>query len=62
MQTPVEGGFARLNANGTVDTTFGTSGVVSTGALASLMVQADGRIVAIGSNAGDLVLSRYLGN
>jgi len=62
MQTPVEGGFARLNANGTVNTTFGTSGVVSTGALASLMVQADGKIVAIGSNAGDLVLSRYLGN
>ena len=62
MQNPIEGGFARLNTNGTVDTTFGTSGVVSTGPLASLLVQGDGKIVAIGSNAGDLVLSRYLGN
>ena len=27
-QTPIEGGFALLNANGTVDTSFGTGGAV----------------------------------
>lgn len=61
-QSPVEGGFARLNTNGTVDTTFGTAGVVSTTApLASLLVQTNGNIVTIGSSGEDLVLSRYLG-
>jgi uncharacterized delta-60 repeat protein len=61
-QGTTEGGFARLNANGTVDTTFGTNGAVSTAPLASLLVQTNGNIVTIGSNLGDLVLSRYLGN
>ena len=61
-QTPIEGGFALLNANGTVDTSFGTAGAVGTGALASLLVQSNGKIVAIGSDGGDLVLSRFLAN
>jgi uncharacterized delta-60 repeat protein len=56
------GAFARLNTDGTLDTTFGTDGVVSTASLATLLVQTDGNIVAISSNGGDLVLARYLGN
>jgi uncharacterized delta-60 repeat protein len=56
------GAFARLNTDGTLDTTFGIGGVVATASLASLLVQTDGNIVAVGSNGGDLVLARFLGN
>jgi uncharacterized delta-60 repeat protein len=56
------GAFARLNADGTLDTTFGTSGVVATAPLATLLVQTDGNIVAVGSSGGDLVLARYFAN
>jgi len=56
-----------LQANGQIlvgglDTTFGIGGVVATASLASLLVQTDGNIVAVGSNGGDLVLARFLGN
>jgi uncharacterized delta-60 repeat protein len=65
---------ARVNNNGTLDSTFGTGGQVRTsfgdlngGANAGLL-QADGKIVAVGFNATptrkgvDFALARYLGN
>ena len=66
--------IARLNSNGTLDSTFGTAGEVRTslgdlngGANAGLL-QSDGKIVAVGFNATptqkgvDFALTRYLGN
>lgn len=62
-QTPIEGGLARLNANGALDTTFGAKGVISPATpLAAVLVQTDGKIVTIGSSGENLVLSRYFGN
>jgi uncharacterized delta-60 repeat protein len=65
---------ARINSNGTLDSTFGTAGEVRTsfgdlngGANAGLQ-QADGKIVAVGFIATptrkgvDFALARYLGN
>ena len=66
--------IARMNSNGTLDSTFGTAGEVRTslgdlngGANAGLL-QSDGKIVAVGFNATpaqrgvDFALTRYLGN
>ncbi len=65
---------ARLNSNGTLDTTFGTGGEVRTsfgdlnGGATAAVLQPDGNIVAIGFNATptrkgvDIALARYLGN
>lgn len=65
---------ARYNANGTLDTTFGTNGIVTTivgetgiDRIYSLAVQSDGKIIAAGgrNNASffyDVVLVRYLGD
>ena len=66
--------IARINSNGTLDSTFGTAGEVRTslgdlngGANAGLL-QSDGKIVAVGFNATptqrgvDFALTRYLGN
>lgn len=66
--------IARINGNGTLDSTFGTAGEVRTslgdlngGANAGLL-QSDGKIVAVGFNATptrkgvDFALTRYLGN
>ncbi|WP_323188224.1 hypothetical protein [Streptomyces sp. NBC_00249] len=61
--------LARYNTNGSLDTSFGTDGMVTTdfgandGAVKTA-VQADGRIVAVGVNfsgvgGGDVVLARY---
>jgi uncharacterized delta-60 repeat protein len=61
--------LARLNANGSLDSTFGSGGLVTTSVggvedLAAVLVQPDGKIVAIGSanNFSDLAVVRYLGN
>lgn len=53
---------ARVNANGTLDNTFGSSGfyydpTAKTYKFAAQ--QADGKIIAFGSNAGDFVLTRH---
>jgi Domain of unknown function (DUF5122) beta-propeller len=62
-------GLARVNANGTLDASFGTGGTVTTSfngsdGAGALLVQPDGKIVAIGSSEnseGDIfiALARY---
>jgi uncharacterized delta-60 repeat protein len=63
--------MARLNANGSLDTGFGTGGLVKTDigkafdSATSLIVQPNGKIVAAGStdlHNGDYALVRYNGN
>ncbi|MGH8092421.1 MAG: delta-60 repeat domain-containing protein, partial [Chthoniobacterales bacterium] len=66
--------IARLNANGTLDSAFGTTGEVRTsfgnlnGGANAAVLQPDGKIVAAGFNATptrrgvDVALARYLGN
>jgi uncharacterized delta-60 repeat protein len=66
--------MARINSNGSLDSTFGTAGEVRTsfgdlngGANAGLL-QADGKVIALGFNATptrrgvDFALARFLGN
>jgi uncharacterized delta-60 repeat protein len=67
--SPTQGGMARLDANGELDLTFGTTNsfggcctVTSEQTFTGLLIQADGNIVAIGELNGDLALARYLGN
>jgi uncharacterized delta-60 repeat protein len=61
-------GLARLNTDGELDTTFGSGGMVETPAgesLDGLLIQTDGKIVAIGGggqNPFELILARYLAN
>jgi uncharacterized delta-60 repeat protein len=61
-------GMARLNGNGSLDPTFGNGGTVETpGAqVTGLMIQNDGKILAIGAGGPNgteqLVLARYLPN
>jgi uncharacterized delta-60 repeat protein len=66
-------GLARLNANGTLDSTFGNGGRVTTAftgnaGINSLLIEANGDIVAIGgvfnpsTGVGSIALARYLGN
>ncbi|HKM83170.1 MAG TPA: delta-60 repeat domain-containing protein, partial [Candidatus Acidoferrum sp.] len=52
--TRVTGGLARLDSNGQLDTTFASGGLVSQEAVSGLLIQTDGKIVAIGNN-GNLV-------
>ncbi len=64
--------ISRYNSNGTIDTSFGTNGVVITpigdipGGIFSIALQTDGKIVAVGftHRAGllDVGLVRYLGD
>ena len=61
--------LVRYNPDGSVDTTFGNSGFVSTAfgtsvAFAStVLIQIDGKIIAVGkSNNGTTTLARYLGS
>ncbi len=60
--------LARLNANGTLDTSFGTNGIVITrlngyGRASTVKIQADGRIVVGGQGAGGyFAVLRYLSN
>ncbi len=60
-------GLARLNANGSLDSTFGIGGVVTTSLLnddtvQKILVQSDGKIVAVGSAGSAVALVRYLGH
>jgi hypothetical protein len=64
-------GLARVNAAGTLDPAFGTSGVLTTkiqgnDSVSLLIIQPDGKILAVGTSqdaAGvtELALARYLG-
>jgi uncharacterized delta-60 repeat protein len=62
--SPIFGGLARLNTNGTLDTTFGNGGTVTTdNAVNGVLVQADGKIVAVEAVGTDgIALARYLAN
>jgi uncharacterized delta-60 repeat protein len=67
--SPTQGGMARLDANGELDLTFGTTNsfggcctVTSEQTFTGLLIQTDGNIVAIGELNGDLALARYLAN
>ncbi|MFI5529403.1 calcium-binding protein [Kitasatospora sp. NPDC051853] len=62
-------GLARYQANGTLDTTFGTGGKVLQGGSGtgySLALQPDGRLLvagaAVGAGGSDFVLARYAAN
>jgi uncharacterized delta-60 repeat protein len=58
--------LARFTASGTLDTTFGTNGLVTTtigtkgSAINTLLIQADGKILAFGNNNGETTIARYL--
>ena len=63
------GGMVRLDSNGELDTTFGTvdsfgvcCSVTSDQTFSGLLIQTDGKIVAIGGLDGDLAVARYLAN
>ena len=61
--TPPAGGLARLDSNGELDTTFGSGGsLTSDQQVSGLLIQRDGKIVAVGGIDGDLTLARYLAN
>ena len=61
--TPVTGGLARLDANGDLDTTFANGGgLMSSQIVSGLLIERDGKIVAIGGIDNNLVLERYLAN
>ena len=67
--TPTSGGMVRLDSSGELDTTFGTvdsfgicCSVTSDQTFSGLLIQTDGKIVAIGGLDGDLALARYLAN
>jgi uncharacterized delta-60 repeat protein/uncharacterized repeat protein (TIGR01451 family) len=59
--------LARLNADGTVDTTFGTEGIVTTAvssnveSVGGLGIDSEGRIVIGGFSGGDFFAARYTG-
>jgi uncharacterized delta-60 repeat protein len=66
---PIAGGLVRLDSNGELDTTFGTvdsfgvcCSVTSDQTFSGLLIQTDGKIVAIGGLHGDLAVARYLAN
>jgi uncharacterized delta-60 repeat protein len=63
------GGLVRLDSTGELDTTFGTvdsfgvcCSVTSDQTFSGLLIQTDGKIVAIGGLDGDLAVARYLAN
>jgi uncharacterized delta-60 repeat protein len=66
-------GLARLNTDGSLDTTFGTGGTLTTTiqgneAAQALLLQPDGKIIAVGfsennaTGVADVLLARYLGH
>jgi uncharacterized delta-60 repeat protein len=65
---PSDFGLMRYNPNGSVDTTFGHNGFVSTPfgtseAFANtVLIQMDGKIVAVGNSNSGTTIARYLGN
>ena len=69
QDAPIVGGLVRLDSNGELDTNFGTvdsfgvcCSVTSNQTFSSLLIQTDGKIVAIGGLDGDLAVARYLAN
>ena len=69
QDAPIVGGLVRLDSNGGLDTAFGTvdsfgvcCSVTSDQTFSGLLIQTDGKIVAIGGLDGDLALARYLAN
>jgi uncharacterized delta-60 repeat protein len=69
LDAPLVGGLVRLDGNGELDTTFGTvdsfgvcCSVTSDQTFSGLLIQMDGKIVAIGGLDGDLAVARYLAN
>jgi uncharacterized delta-60 repeat protein len=69
LDAPISGGLARLDIAGALDTTFGSvdsfgicCSVTSNQTFSGLMIQTDGKIVAIGGLDGDLAVARYLAN
>jgi hypothetical protein len=61
------GGLTRLNANGALDTTFGTGGtVLAENPVNGLLVETSGNIVAVegeeGAGQTNITLQRFLGN
>ena len=59
--------LARYNANGSMDTSFGTGGIVVTAIgsdayATSLAIQSDGKIIEAGCSGADFVLVRYNAN
>lgn len=66
--TSVDFGLARYNANGTLDTSFGSNGVLLTSPASNseyvyaLLVLPDGRILAAGEANSDAILVRLLPN
>jgi len=65
---PSDFGLVRYNANGTIDTTFGNGGFVSTPFGSSeafaetVLIQTDGKIVAVGNSNNATTIARYLAN
>lgn len=62
-------GIARVNANYTIDSTFGTSGKVTTAFGANttneafdMVIQSDDKILAVGYTGNDFAIARYNGN
>ena len=62
-------GLARFDSNGVLDTAFGTAGsLASTFGVTGLLIQTDGKIVAVGNQVNvetgitTLTVARYLGN
>ena len=64
---PSDFALVRYNPNGTVDTTFGNNGFVSTPFGAgvafanTVLIQIDGKIIAVGNSNNETTLVRYLG-
>ena len=60
--------LVRYNPNGSVDTTFGNSGFVSTAFGTSVafantvLIQIDGKIIAVGNSNNETTLARYFGS
>lgn len=59
--------LARYKANGSLDTTFGFGGIVTTAIGSSaqindIVLQSDGKIVAVGFSQNDIALARYTRN
>jgi uncharacterized delta-60 repeat protein len=69
QDAPIVGGLVRLDGNGELDTTFGSvdsfgvcCSVTSDQTFSGLLIQKDGKIVAIGGLDGNLAVARYLAN
>jgi uncharacterized delta-60 repeat protein len=66
VSTPTDFALARYTASGTLDTTFGNAGLVTTSigssssAINTLLIQTDGKILAIGNSSEGATIARYL--